>query len=138
MPVVLTEQDVEGLYGSQHVSAEEVGDRKLRWTISNAAVNTMPARGNEPARDKVVLSFTGQKKTLVLNSTNFNLLRAGISRHPGEWVGAEIGIFTEMTSFAGQPKRGIRLKILKLPEGIATAKPAPAAADDAMDDEVPF
>jgi hypothetical protein len=138
MTVVLTEDDVAGLYGSQHLSADEVGDRKLRWTIDNVSKEIMPARDNKPAKEKLVLSFEGQKKTLVLNTTNFNMLKATISRHPGEWVGAVIGIYTEMTSFAGQAKKGIRLKVIKPPAGLVSASSAPATADADMDDSIPF
>ena len=140
MSVVLTESDVEGLYGSQHWSAEEIGDRKLKLTISHVAKTEMPARDNKPAKDRIVLSFEGQKKTLVLNTTNYNLLRASVSRHPGEWVGAVLGVYTEMTSFGGKPTRGIRLKVVKLPEGFTSPSPAPASAtaSEEMDSEIPF
>jgi hypothetical protein len=138
MSVVLTEEDFAGAYGSQHVSAEEIGDRKLKWTISHVEKTTMPAREGKPAKDRAVLHFEGQKKTLVLNSTNYNMLRAAVSRHPGEWVGAMLGVYTEWTSFGGKPIRGIRLKVLQLPEGIDAPKSTAAAAQAEMDDAVPF
>ena len=136
MSVVLTEEDFAGAYGSSHVSAEEVGDRKLKWTVSHVEKTTMPAREGKPAKDRAVLHFEGQKKTLVLNSTNYNMLRAAVSRHPGEWVGAVLGVYTEWTSFGGKPIRGIRLKVVKLPEGVAS--PGGAAAPAEMDDSIPF
>jgi hypothetical protein len=138
MSVVLTEEDFAGAYGSQHVSAEEIGDRRLKWTVSHVEKTTMPAREGKPAKDRAVLHFEGQKKTLVLNTTNYNMLRAAVSRHPGEWVGAALGVYTEWTSFGGKPIRGIRLKVVKLPDGITPAGGAPAAAAAEMDDEVPF
>ena len=138
MSVVLTEQDVEGLYGSSKMSGTELGDRKIRATISHTRIETMPARGTEPPRTKLVLTFAEHKKDLVLNSTNFAVLRDAISRNPGEWVGAEIGISAENTSFAGKPVRGLRVKVLKLPAGVAATHPAPAAAEAAFDDAVPF
>jgi hypothetical protein len=140
MSVVLTEEDFEGSYGSQHWNADEIGDRKLKLTISHVAKTMMPAREGKPARDRAVLSFEGQKKTLVLNTTNFRLMKLSVSRHPGEWVGTVLGVFTEPTSFGGRPTRGIRIKVLKLPEGLtppATAATAAAVASE-MDDAIPF
>jgi hypothetical protein len=136
MSVILTEEDFAGAYGSQHVSAEEIGDRKLKWTVSHVEKTTMPAREGKPGKDRAALHFEGQKKTLVLNTTNYNMLRAAVSRHPGEWVGAVLGVYTEWTSFGGKPIRGIRLKVVKMPEGVAS--PAGAAAPAEMDDEIPF
>ena len=129
MSVVLTESDVEGLYGSQHWSAEEIGDRKLKLTVSHVAKTEMPARDNKPARDRVVLSFEGQKKTLVLNTTNYNLLRTSVSRHPGEWVGAVLGVYTEMTSFGGKPTRGTLVGVPKTGSRNPVLRPARRATD---------
>ena len=62
MSVILTEQDVEGLYGSSKMSGADLGDRKIRATISHTRIETLPARGTEPARTKLVLTFAEHKK----------------------------------------------------------------------------
>ena len=136
MVVVLTEKDVEGLYGSKSYSAPDLGDRKPKKTVSHVRKEMMPARDGKPPREKIVLSFENDKKELVLNTTNYKYLCAEISRHPGEWVGAEIGLYVTDTSFGGRPEKGIRVKLLKLPEGIASTRSKSADAD--MDDEIPF
>jgi hypothetical protein len=139
MVVHLTEADFEGVYGSKSLSAPDIGDRKLRRVISHVRKELMPARDGKPPREKGVLSFEGEKKELVLNTTNYKLLSAEISRHPGEWVGAEIGLYVTDTSFGGRPEKGIRVKLLKLPEGIASTKAAPATADaEFEEDSIPF
>jgi hypothetical protein len=137
MSVILTEQDVEGLYGSKSYSGADIGDRKIRAEIAHVSKETFPARGNEPARTKLVVALVGHQKSIVLNSTNFTVLRDGISRNPGEWVGAEIGISAEPTSFGGKSTMGLRVKVLKRPEGVAAAKAAPTAAAG-FDEPVPF
>ena len=136
MVVHLTEADFEGVYGSKSYSAPDIGDRKLKKVISHVRKEMMPARDGKPPREKGVLSFENEKKELVLNTTNYKYLCAEISRHPGEWVGAEIGLYVTDTSFGGRPEKGIRVKLLKLPEGIASTKSRSADAD--MDDEIPF
>jgi hypothetical protein len=99
----------------------------------------MPARDNKPAKDKLVLSFEGQKKSLVLNSTNYNYLRAEICRDPGLWVGAVLGIYTEPTTFGGKPTRGVRLKVLQSPAGVKKPNGGDApTTDSTMDSEIPF
>jgi hypothetical protein len=136
MVVHLTEADFEGVYGSKSYSAPDIGDRNLKKIISHVCKEMMPARDGKPPREKGVLSFENEKKELVLNTTNYKYLCAEISRHPGEWVGAKIGLYATDTSFGGRPEKGIRVKLLKLPEGIASTKSKSAAAD--MDDEIPF
>jgi hypothetical protein len=135
MTVVLMEQDVEGLYGSKSYSGTDIGDRKIRGEIAHVYKETFPPRGNEPARTKLVVALVGHQKTLPLNATNYKVLRDAISRNPGEWVGAEIGISTEPTSFGGQPRKGIRIKVLKQPPGVTPAK---SADDEGFSDTIPF
>jgi hypothetical protein len=132
---MLTEQDIEGLYGSKMLSGTELGDRKIKARIEDVLKQTLQGRTpGEPARTKVVLVLAGHEKQLALNATNFTYLRDTLGRDPQKWVGAEIGIKAEDVSFAGRIVKGLRIKVLE------NGRPAPASspASAEMDSEIPF
>jgi hypothetical protein len=119
---------LDGIYGSQMMSGSELGDRKIRAKISDVRKETLQGRNpGEAARTKVVLDLAGQDKRLALNATNFNYLRDALGRNPQKWVGAEIGIRAEDTSFGGRQMKGLRVKVLN--GNGASKPPAPPAAD---------
>jgi hypothetical protein len=132
---ILTESDLEGLYGSKMLSGTELGDRKIKARITDVLKQTLQGRTpGEPARTKVVLVLAGQEKQLALNSTNYTYIRDTLGRNPQNWIGAEIGIKAEDVSFAGRTVKGLRVKVLD------NGRPAPAgaAASAEMDAEIPF
>jgi hypothetical protein len=128
--VVLSERDLEGVYGSRMMSGAELGGRKIRAKISDVRKETLQGRNpGEPARTKIVLDLADHDKKLALNATNFNYLRDNLGHDPQKWVGVEIGIRAEDTSFGGHPVKGIRIKVLN------SAAPAPAVTlADTYDD----
>ena len=62
-------------------------------------------------RPRFVLYFTTLDKPMVLNATNKNTV-VDLGTNPADWIGAEIGLYTEPTQYAGQPTRGVRLRVL--------------------------
>ena len=113
MPLITNENDLDGIYGSPMLSATELGDGKLRATIKALSREKLQGRNaGEPPRDRIVLDFVGTEKRLVLNATNFKTLRDALGRDPKAWIGAEIGISAETTTFSGRPVKGLRLRVL--------------------------
>jgi hypothetical protein len=134
---MLTEADIEGLYGSKMLSGTELGDRKIRAKIADVLKQTLQRRTpGEPARTKVVLALAGHEKQLALNATNFTYLRDTLGRDPQKWVGAEIGISAENVTFAGRIVRGLRVKVLDNGRPAPASAAAPAA--NAADTDIPF
>jgi hypothetical protein len=120
-----TEADLDACYGSKTLSATEVGPRKIRTRIARVRKQALPQQGGG-TRTKFILSFTTVDKELVLNVTNKNVLVDALGRNPADWIGAEIGLFTEPTVMAGKATRGLRLRVLNKPSEPAPApKPAP-------------
>jgi hypothetical protein len=120
-----TEADLNACYGSKYLSATEVGDRKIRTKTARVRKQALPQQGGG-TRTKFILSFTTVDKEMVLNVTNKNVLVDAFGRNPADWIGAEVGLFTEPTNMAGKPTRGLRLKVLNKPSSTAPApKPAP-------------
>ena len=120
-----TEADLDACYGSKYLSATEVGDRKIRTKIARIRKQALQQQGGG-TRTKFILSFGTLDKELVLNTTNKTVLVDGLGRNPADWIGAEIGLFTEPTVMAGKATKGLRLRVLNKPSGTASAaKPAP-------------
>jgi hypothetical protein len=113
MPIITNENDLDGIYGSPMLSAAELGDRKLRVKIKSASKEPLRSRSNpgEEPRLRIVLDLVGEKR-FVLNTTNFNVLCNALGRDPKNWIGAEIGISAETTTFSGRPVKGLRLRVL--------------------------
>ena len=95
-----TEADLDACYGSKYLSATEVGDRKIRTKIERIRKQALPQQGGG-TRIKFILSFSTLDKELVLNATNKNALVDRLGRNPADWIGAEVGLFTEPTNMAG-------------------------------------
>jgi hypothetical protein len=113
MSVVTSPEDFDGIYGSPMLSATELGGRKLRVKIKLVSKEQLQSRNpGEKPRDRIVLDLVGTEKRLVLNATNFNVLRDALGGDPKNWNGVEIGISAETTTFAGRPVKGLRVRVL--------------------------
>jgi hypothetical protein len=113
MTVVTNPDDFDGVYGSKMLSAAGLGDRKLRAKIKSLSKEQLQGRNpGEPARNRIVVNLVGTENRLVLNATNFNMLRDVLGRDPKNWIGAEIVISAETTTFAGRPVKGLRVQVL--------------------------
>jgi hypothetical protein len=120
-----TEEDLEACYGSKFLTATGVGNRKIRTKIARIRKQALQQQGGG-TRTKFILSFSTVDKEMVLNATNKIVLVDALGRNPADWVGAEVGLFTEPTVMAGKPTKGLRLRVLNKPSGTApTSKPVP-------------
>jgi hypothetical protein len=118
-----TAADVDACYGSKYLSATEVGNRRIRTKI--ARVRKGPLQQGDTTKTKFILAFTTVDKEMVLNATNINTLIDELGKDPSGWKGAEVGIFTGPTIFAGKPTKGLRLQVLNKPAATPAPKPIP-------------
>ena len=81
------------------------------WTITDVNEKTVTAPGKEP-KDKLVLSFDGTHKGLVLNMTNGDALYDITGQDdPEEWIGTRVELFVDDTvAYAGKRIGGVRLR----------------------------
>jgi hypothetical protein len=121
-----TESDLNDCYGSKYLSAADLGDKKIRTRIAKIRKETMRQQSGAE-RPKFVLYFTTLDKPMVLNSTNKIALVERLGGVPADWIGAEIGLYTENTQFAGKPVKGLRLRVLGPAKTTAKAAPAKPA-----------
>ena len=124
-----SEADLDLCYGSKFLSATELGDKKIRTRILK--VKKEPLRGQDgKEKNKFILSFSNVDKSLVANATNIKTLVDALGKAPSGWLNADVGIFTEPTTMAGKPTRGVRLRVLGNP---APARKPPAPAPTATE-----
>jgi hypothetical protein len=113
MTIITNENDFDGVYGTKTLSATGLGDGKMRVKIRSLSKEQLQGRNpGEPPRPRIVLDFVETEKRLVLNATNFGILRDSLGRDPKSWIGAEIGISAEATTFSGRRVMGLRVKVL--------------------------
>jgi len=117
-----SEEDLELCYGAKYLSGTEHGDK-----IARVRKQALQQQGGG-TKTKFILAFTTVDKEMVLNSTNKNALVDVLGKRPADWIGAEVGIYTESTTYSGKPTRGLRLRVLNKP---ATTSPPKASAQPA-------
>jgi len=118
-----TEADLDLAYGSQYLSATDIGDRRLRTKILK--VRKAELRGSDDKKKmKFILFLESIDKPMVLNATNKNALVETLRRAPASWIGATIGVYVDPNvTFAGKPTKGLRLRVLEKP--VTAPKPTP-------------
>jgi hypothetical protein len=94
------------------------------------------------ADDKWIVYFKEERKGLVLNKTNANVLAKLYGDDTDDWVGKQVILFATEVQFKDEMVEAIRIRS-KPPKAKAKAAPAapaaPAAAvEDGEDDDLPF
>lgn len=94
---------------SDHLKAEDLKGRTVPVTIESFEITEFDNNGKK--EKKIVLSFVGKEKKLVLNSTNARriALNAG-SEDTVDWQGKQIEIYPTQTDFGGKMVDCIRVK----------------------------
>ena len=77
---------------SNDLKAAEFIGANLKVVISGVEIRNYPAKDNQPANSKPVLSFDGKTKVLVLNSTNTKTLCDAYGSDSDSWKNHEIGL----------------------------------------------
>lgn len=60
--------------------------------------------------NKLVLTFQGKKKTLVVNKTNANRIAYAHGPNTDNWIGKEIQLYTDLVDFQGNTVQAIRVR----------------------------
>lgn len=109
MPVPETYKPTDTMAESKHLRAADFPlDTKWKLDISDVNLEEMPAREgeNKGPRKKLILSFKGKQKTLVLNATNQGFLEQRLGKAPNTWIGATIVLHRTTAKYQGQTVPG--------------------------------
>ena len=102
--------EVGSVYGGDHLKATDIPAGKIfNLKVEGVTLEEMPARDGKPAREKLVLSFVGAKKTLVLNATNAGVMAGALGPKPATWVGASLVLERTTVPFGGQLVPALRV-----------------------------
>lgn len=128
--------NVRDFTGSRYLTAAELGSERRKAKITDVTSELVGVDKEE----KLVLHLE-DLKPIVLNKTNIANIANVLGDETDAWVGEIVSIWTEMTSFAGRPVRGLRLA----PVAATAAQPQRGrragglrAVDADLDDEIPF
>ena len=97
------------IYRSAYLKAEDLSGRTAKHTISGCTAEKV---GDD---ERLVLAFSENDRSLVLNKTNATTLAEIYGPETGEWEGKAIKLVPSTTSFQGKMVKCIRIS----PERVA-------------------
>ena len=125
---------ISNAFPSKYLKSEDLEmGKQYKVTIDRVLVEDV-GQENSPEH-KPVVYFVGGKKGMVLNKTNALTLATLFGDETDSWQGREIYLFVTMTTYMGEPKKGLRLGMPQqpitqgLPELARDATPAQPMPD---------
>jgi hypothetical protein len=131
-----TEADLKRIYGSKYLTANDVGDRKIRARIKK--IRKEDLRNSDGTKQAKFVLYDDLDKPFALNATNVETLVEALGSVPEKWLGANIVVYVDRNVTYGGKRGGLRLRVL----APAATKPEPSSPNDAgpndMDEDIPF
>ena len=94
---------------SRFLNAEGYGERDKKFRIKDVTSEVLERNGK--AENKLVLSFTNSKQSLVLNKTNLRTLKGAFGDDTSKWVNKIIVIYPTTANFGGKMVPALRVRI---------------------------
>ena len=121
---------VSRLYSSPLLKAEDLQGRTVKATIESVAYEEMP-----DGERKLVLSFVGKSKRWAMPKTSALLLQGILGDETDHWIGVELTLYAEPTTYRGRPTQGVRCRVEAQPQHTST--PGPGTVVPIPDRELP-
>ena len=141
---------VSDAFPSKYLSAEDLGDIGTEVTVTIAQVMMEDMQTQGTVERKLMVSFAGASKKLVLNKTNAKAIAYLWGDDTDDWIGKRITLTVQSVQFKSDIVNAIRVKLVKPDDATpAAVAPAPAAApvpaapapqqhQAITEDEIPF
>ncbi len=102
---------VEEMYASNSdwLKAEDLGSKEVGVKIEKTSVESVGLPGKE--QDKLLLTFKGKEKGLLLNKTNAKVVAKAYGDDYSGWNGCDIILFPTVCEYEGKSVDCIRLRI---------------------------
>ena len=100
---------VDEIYPSRFIKAVDITDDSKGQALLIAEVKPEDIGIGTEKESKLVVSFEGLVKELVLNKTNAKLLAASLGDDYSTWIGCEVCLATVLMDYKGKPTRAIRV-----------------------------
>ena len=98
--------NINEIFGSKLLKASDLKGRDVPLTIASYSMVEFP---NDP-RPKLVLSFDGTEKEMVVNRTNGNWIAESHGEDTDQWIGKRIILFPDRVEFKGEIVDAIRVR----------------------------
>jgi hypothetical protein len=118
--------EFDDLYGSKYLSVADLKDREPRLKVGKVEVAELTDKSGVTKR-KYVVWFEGVTKALVINRTNAKKLADAYGKQTSNWIGQNVELYSEETTFG----KGVRVRPLRKP-------PILVEPDRDPDDVIPF
>ncbi len=127
---------INDVFGGETLKATDLNGKSVNLTIAGQEVREFEEEknGQKINKKKIVLSFQGTKKKLVVNITNATRIAALYGDDYTLWSGHVIQLRSEKVQFGNKFTDGIRVYP---PNDKIETKQQPALKDE-MADEIPF
>lgn len=113
---------IGNIFGGDYLKAEHLGDRPVTVTIESVKVKSFDEG------DKLIMSFVGKDKSLVVNRTNANIVAEVLgSTDTDDWEGKRITLVVRKVDFQGKRVPAIRVSD-EPPKSNQATKPSQQAA----------
>ncbi len=96
--------DIGTVFGGDSLKAADLQGHEPVVVIASVEMKKFD-NGN-----KLVLTFQGKKKTLVVNKTNAGRIAYAHGPNTDNWIGKEIQLYTDLVDFQGKPVEAIRVR----------------------------
>lgn len=108
-----TVSDIYGSSEGKNLKASDLNKRSVKVTIDGWEVVEFDEKGrdgNPYKAKKIILSFVGKKKGLVVNKTNAQAIEYAFGPSPDDWRGKEIELYPTMVPFGDDMVEAIRVR----------------------------
>jgi hypothetical protein len=122
------------LMPSKYLKAADLEDDDVTLTIASVEMEDI-GQGNNKER-RPVIYFRKEKKGLVLNKTNLNVIENLYGDETDDWIGEEITLFATEVEYQGKMVDAIRVKTGKKQARSSSRKSVPKR-DEEEDEERP-
>ncbi len=94
-------------YGGQYLTAEQLGKRKIIGKILECGPETIINAKSKSEGTKIVIAITHCDKKIALNKGNVEALDSKFGEDYKKWIGKNVSVTTDWTTYQGEKCRGI-------------------------------
>ena len=102
--------DVGALYAGSYVKAGDLNGQTFSAVITGVERVEIPETDGS-MRPKAAVTLQGWPAKLLLNKTNFEVIATAYGRQSPGWIGRQLEVFPDTTSFSGRTVACVRVRI---------------------------
>lgn len=99
--------DINKIFESNYLKTSDLEGKARKVIIREVRLEEL---GNDKEK-KMVMYFEDASKGMVLNKTNAFRISGAYGSNTDSWIGKEIILYAEATTFQGKPVEGLRVRI---------------------------